>query len=104
MGESQRWHDDRFWMCDWIAGEVLAFDVDGNREVVARVEGLPFSIDWLPDGRLIATTPRGIVAGPDLGPTARPGNPSTRSSSMLPAGRGSTCRARCRGRSRSRGP
>ena len=49
MGESPRWHDGRFWMCDWIAGEVLAFDAEGNREVVTRVEGQPFSIDWLPD-------------------------------------------------------
>jgi sugar lactone lactonase YvrE len=40
MGESPRWHDGRFWMCDWVAGEVLVFDADGNRQVVARVEGL----------------------------------------------------------------
>ena len=39
---------------------------DGGREVVARVEGLPFSIDWLPDGRLVATAPEGVVAGDDL--------------------------------------
>jgi len=63
MGESPRWHDGRFWMCDWIAGEVLVFDADGSREVVARVEGLPFSIDWLPDGRLVATTRGGVAAG-----------------------------------------
>jgi sugar lactone lactonase YvrE len=63
MGESPRWHDGRFWMCDWIAGEVLAFDGAGNRAVVTRVEGLPFSIDWLPDGQLLITTPNGVVAG-----------------------------------------
>jgi sugar lactone lactonase YvrE len=63
MGESPRWHDGRFWMCDWNAGEVLVFDADANREVVARVEGLPLSIDWLPDGRLVATTPGGVVVG-----------------------------------------
>ena len=68
MGESPRWHDGRFWMCDWLAGEVLVFDSDANREVVARVDGLPFSIDWLPDGQLVATTPGGVVAGPDLRP------------------------------------
>jgi sugar lactone lactonase YvrE len=45
MGESPRWHDGRFWMCDWMTGEVLVFDVDGNRDIVARVEGMPFSID-----------------------------------------------------------
>ena len=31
--------------------------------MVARVEGLPFSIDWLPDGQLLITTPRGVVIG-----------------------------------------
>jgi sugar lactone lactonase YvrE len=75
MGESPRWHDGRFWMCDWLAGEVLAFGADGDREVVARVEGLPFSIDWLPDGRLVATTPGGLVAGADLAPYAAAGQP-----------------------------
>ena len=67
MGESPRWHDGRFWMCDWLAGEVLAFAADGDREVVARFEGLPFSIDWLPDGRLVLTTNAG------RGRRARPG-------------------------------
>jgi sugar lactone lactonase YvrE len=75
MGESPRWHDGRFWMCDWLAGEVLAFSPAGEREVVARVEGLPFSIDWLPDGRLVATTPRGVLAGPDLAAYAVEGQP-----------------------------
>ncbi len=75
MGESPRWHDGRFWMCDWVAGEVLAFAADGTREVMARIDGLPFSIDWLPDGRLVATTTDGVVAGPDLEPYGAPGQP-----------------------------
>src|SRR5262245_16976831 len=75
MGESPRWHDGRFWMCDWLAGEVLVFDAAANREVVARVDGLPFSIDWLPDGRLVVTTPQGLVAGPDLEPYGAAGQP-----------------------------
>jgi sugar lactone lactonase YvrE len=75
MGESPRWHDGRFWMCDWLAGELLVFDADGNREVVARVEGLPFSIDWLPDGQLLVTTPRGVVKGTDLSPYGAAGQP-----------------------------
>ena len=69
MGESPRWHDGRFWMCDWLAGEVLAFDADGDREVVARVDGLPFSIDWLPDGELVVTTSNGVV---DRAPSSTP--------------------------------
>lgn len=75
MGESPRWHDGRFWMCDWIAGHVLAFDGDGVSEVMARVDGLPFSIDWLPDGRLVATTPGGVVVGTDLAPYGAAGQP-----------------------------
>ena len=71
MGESPRWHDGRFWMCDWLAGEVLAFDADGDREVVARVDGLPFSIDWLPDGTLVMTTPNGVVVGAGTRPVRR---------------------------------
>jgi len=75
MGESPRWHDGQFWMCDWLAGEVLVFDAQANREVVARVSGLPFSIDWLPDGRLVATTPSGVVAGLGLAPYGGTGQP-----------------------------
>src|SRR5947199_5367496 len=53
--ESTRWHEGRVWLCNWGAGEVLAVTTDGQREVVARVapQTLPFSIDWLPDGRLV---------------------------------------------------
>jgi len=75
MGESPRWHAGRFWMCDWLAGEVLTFDAGGNREVVARVAGLPFSIDWLPDGRMLVTTSNGVVVGPDLAPYGAAGQP-----------------------------
>ena len=75
MGESPRWHDGRFWMCDWLAGEILSFDPDETRDVPARVTGLPFSIDWLPDGRLVATTPAGLMAGPNLEPYGANGQP-----------------------------
>ena len=30
LGESPRWHDDRLWVCDWVAGEVLSFDESGD--------------------------------------------------------------------------
>jgi sugar lactone lactonase YvrE len=53
FGESPRWHDDRLWVCDWGAQELVAVDVDGRREVVERVPSFPFCIDWLPDGRLL---------------------------------------------------
>jgi sugar lactone lactonase YvrE len=59
MGESPRWRDDRLWFCDWGAREIAAVDLDGNREVVVHTQfGLPFCIDWLPDGRLLIVSGR----------------------------------------------
>ena len=75
MGESPRWHDGRLWVCDWLAGTVLTIDADGRAEVVRRIEGLPFSIDWLPDGRQVCTTPGGVVVGADLAPYGGTGRP-----------------------------
>ncbi len=54
--ESPRWHDDRLWLADWGAHEVIAVDRDGKSEVVAEVASFPFSIDWLPDGRFLAVS------------------------------------------------
>src|SRR5262249_23982052 len=58
--ESTRWHDGRVWLSNWGSGEVLAVAPEGAPEVMARVapETLPFSVDWLPDGRLM------VVDGP----------------------------------------
>jgi sugar lactone lactonase YvrE len=58
--ESPRWHDDRLVFSDWGAGEVLAVDLDGARELVTRIDAMPFCLDRLPDGRLL------IVAGQRL--------------------------------------
>ena len=57
--ESPRWHGDRLYFSDWSAGEVVAVDLAGHGEVVARVESLPLCIAWLPDGRLV------MVSSPD---------------------------------------
>ena len=60
IGESARWHDGRLWLSNWGAHQVLAVDLDGGVEVMAKVPSrIPFSIDWLPDGRLL------VVAGPE---------------------------------------
>ena len=53
LGESPRWHDGRLWFCDWGAHEVRAVDDTGSSEMVLDVASFPFSIDWLPDGRLL---------------------------------------------------
>ena len=58
MGESPRWHNDRLWLSDWGAQEILAVDLAGNVEHMVQVPfALPFCFDWLADGRLM------IVAG-----------------------------------------
>jgi sugar lactone lactonase YvrE len=70
FGESTRWRDGRLWFADWGTREIIALSLDGKAEVVLRVPTAearqpggaiqgPFSIDWLPDGRLL------IVAGRD---------------------------------------
>ena len=53
FGESARWHHGRLWFSDWGAGEVVAVDLAGSREVIVRMSTFPFSLDWLPDGRLL---------------------------------------------------
>ncbi|HKA01036.1 MAG TPA: SMP-30/gluconolactonase/LRE family protein [Candidatus Solibacter sp.] len=69
MGESPRWHEDRLWLSDWGAQEIIATDLQGNREVALRVPfSLPFSIDWLPDGRLLVVSGReGLLLRQDAG-------------------------------------
>src|SRR4051794_38471600 len=79
--ESPRWHGDRLYFSDWSAGEVVAVDLLGRSEVVARVDSLPLCTAWLPDdrllivssaeGRLLRREPDGtLVTHADLG---RPG-------------------------------
>jgi sugar lactone lactonase YvrE len=53
LGESPRWHEDRLWFSDWGTQEIRAVDLDGRSEVITQVKSFPFSIDWLPDGRLL---------------------------------------------------
>jgi len=60
FGESPRWHDGRLWFSDWGAQEVVAVDLEGNRDVIVRVRfpSFPMCIDWLPDGRLLIVSGR----------------------------------------------
>ena len=64
--ESPRWHDGRLWFAHWGAGEVVAVDLNGHSDVVAQgPPGLGWSIDWLPDGRLLVTGPELMRQEPD---------------------------------------
>jgi sugar lactone lactonase YvrE len=59
MGESPRWHSGRLWLSDWGAQEILTIDEQGRVEVALRVPfGLPFCLDWFPDGRLLVVSGR----------------------------------------------
>jgi sugar lactone lactonase YvrE len=59
MGESPRWHEDRLWVSDWGAQEILAIDIHGKCDVVVRVPfALPFCIDWLLNTTLLIVSGR----------------------------------------------
>jgi sugar lactone lactonase YvrE len=59
FGESPRWHDGRLWLCNWGTGEIVAVHEDGKSEVMLTIPAvLPYSIDWLPDGRLLVISGR----------------------------------------------
>jgi sugar lactone lactonase YvrE len=51
--ESPRWQRDRLYFSDWSAGEVIAVDLAGRSETIARVKSLPLCTAFLPDGRLL---------------------------------------------------
>ena len=57
--ESPRWHENRLWFCNWIDRQVMAADLDGTAEVMLTRDpashSMGYSIDWLPDGRLLTT-------------------------------------------------
>ncbi len=73
--ESPRWHEGRLWFAHWGTGEIVAVDGDGNSEVVGRGpptvnaaapgHSLGWSIDWLPDGRLLITGKELVRREPD---------------------------------------
>ena len=60
MPESPRWHEGLLWFCNWVDRQVVAVRRDGRPEVVVAEATSPerpmgYSIDWLPDGRLLVT-------------------------------------------------
>jgi sugar lactone lactonase YvrE len=66
IGESPRWHENRLWFANWGTGQIVAVDLEGRSEVVGEgPPGLGWSIDWLPDGRLLVTGERLMRREPD---------------------------------------
>ena len=53
LGECPRWHDGKLWFADWVGQKLYTLDADGRSTVQAEIASLPFSFDWLPDGRML---------------------------------------------------
>jgi sugar lactone lactonase YvrE len=51
--ESPRWHGGRLYFSDWSAGEVIAVDLAGRSELIAKVDSLPLCTAFLPGGQLV---------------------------------------------------
>jgi sugar lactone lactonase YvrE len=54
--EGPRWHDGRLWFSDFYAHEVVAVDLDGQRETVVEVPNQPSGLGWDPEGRLLVVS------------------------------------------------
>ena len=54
--EGPRWHDGRLWFSDMHAHEVVAVDMEGNRETIVEVPNQPSGLGWLPDGRMLVVS------------------------------------------------
>ena len=54
--EGPRWHDERLWFSDMHAHEVVAVDLEGNRETIVAVPNQPSGLGWLPDGRMLVVS------------------------------------------------
>jgi sugar lactone lactonase YvrE len=58
FAEGPRWHEGKLWFSDMHDQVVRTVDASGRSEVVAKVEGDPSGLGWLPDGRLLVVSMR----------------------------------------------
>lgn len=58
FAEAPRWHRDQLWFVDYFAGTVNRTDLTGSMEIVARVEGTPGGLGFLPDGTPLVVSQR----------------------------------------------
>ncbi|MFI9594962.1 SMP-30/gluconolactonase/LRE family protein [Nonomuraea sp. NPDC052265] len=57
LPESPRWHDGRLWFANWGTGQVVTVGRDGGSRVEFEVPTwIPYSLDWLPDGRALVVS------------------------------------------------
>ena len=62
--ESPRWHEDRLWFADWGAQESSPSTSTARARSSSTARRFPFSIDWLPDGRLLIVSARRASPAP----------------------------------------
>ncbi|MDA1311035.1 MAG: SMP-30/gluconolactonase/LRE family protein [Proteobacteria bacterium] len=58
FAEGPRWRDGRLWFSDFYAFEVIAVDLEGNRETIVTVPEQPSGLGWTPDGKLLIVSMR----------------------------------------------
>jgi len=58
FGEGPRWREGRLFFSDIGDHRVCSVGPDGRLETVARVEGEPSGLGWLPDGRMLVVSMR----------------------------------------------
>jgi sugar lactone lactonase YvrE len=58
FAEAPRWHDGRLYVSDFYAKEVVAVDLDGNRESVVTIPQQPSGLGWLPGGDMLIASMR----------------------------------------------
>ena len=71
-----RWHNDKLWISDVYARQVMTVDLTGKTEIIVKVPGQPAGLGWLPDGRLLVVDmtnkrllrldPEGLTEAADL--------------------------------------
>jgi sugar lactone lactonase YvrE len=87
--ESPRWHEGRLWFCNWIDRQVVAVGSDREPEVMLTRDPdshpMGYSIDWLPDGRLLVTGDKLRRQEPDGSMTVHAGQ---RANEIVVDGRG----------------
>ena len=54
--EGPRWHEDRLWFSDMHDHQVVAVDLDGERETICRVPAQPSGLGWDANGRLLVVS------------------------------------------------
>jgi sugar lactone lactonase YvrE len=54
--ECPRWHEEKLWFSDMYTKHVMTVDLEGNIESIAKLDGQPAGLGWLPDGRLLVVS------------------------------------------------